>query len=547
MDADSESGTLVAHVFEMRSSKFYTGSVSASEWGPSTGYGELGSLSDSEKVMLASTTASWFEFSAEGELLAVMPEMATEESTVDEVKSETTIVISKELNTTSTVEARDALSLCGTKLDGKPMFVWMGQGSEDTMAIHGFSPLTNRSFELSVCIEDWKSLGFGDLDGMSEEEKKDLCAKLYGMLRLDSTGELAFERSVEEAAVETEVAPTLDRETRTLLHTSTVKLEGGIRMLASVWREDGFSGLKVHGLVLNTLQYHETEVTKAQCSELGFDMSAELDGELESKVCEALCERLKLRDDGSLDVDTMRVAVVESKMADELVMSVNEVEMKEEAAPMRVPDARQRALVTRGMNLNGQPVVLGMDADSESGCGSAIPLADQIFKFRSVQEKNTTTASSAAPLKEENGGYPLEEGSSKHCYQGPREEAFSYFSADIFSHSSTANKGKLGCPDSCTDSNHSNAPQDPAHSDCPTSVSSTAPVAEVYCLESCSLDTPVCFIDQMDAEGRDSSTFEIAYTPQQQLKKAHVEDRVCTQFVCATSYNSSSYVACYLE
>ena len=71
-------------------------------------------------------------------------------------------------------------------------------------------------------------------------------------------------------------------------------------MLASVWRESGYSGFKVRGLVLDTLQYHETEVTNAQCSDLGYDTSAEVDGELESKLCECLYDCLRMRDDGSL-------------------------------------------------------------------------------------------------------------------------------------------------------------------------------------------------------------------------------------------------------
>ena len=83
-----------------------------------------------------------------------------------------------------------SLSVCGARVDGKLLLLWVVAHGEGQLLVHGFDPQSSqRMGQLVLGPEDWSSpTGYGALAELGVAETQQLCGQICGMLKLDSEG-----------------------------------------------------------------------------------------------------------------------------------------------------------------------------------------------------------------------------------------------------------------------------------------------------------------------------------------------------------------------
>ena len=86
-------------------------------------------------------------------------------------------------------QAPASRTVCGARVDGKLLLLWVVAHGEGQLLVHGFDPQTSqRMTELVIGPEDWASTGYGALLELAPAEVQALCGKVCGMLKLDEAG-----------------------------------------------------------------------------------------------------------------------------------------------------------------------------------------------------------------------------------------------------------------------------------------------------------------------------------------------------------------------
>jgi hypothetical protein len=142
------------------------------------------------------------------------------------------------------VPGPSSISICGARVDGKLLLLWIVAHGEGQLLVHGFDPQTSqRMGELVIGPEHWAPTGYGPLAPLDPAEVQGLCGQVYGMLILDEAGEALMLREAQAEEPETEAL-----EPRPTMLMSCAARVGGRPLLVSFWNDTGSDEVLVRGL-----------------------------------------------------------------------------------------------------------------------------------------------------------------------------------------------------------------------------------------------------------------------------------------------------------
>ena len=271
--------------------------------------------------------------------------------------------------------------LCGRRVDGQLMMLWVHRSSDSELRVRGFNVLSGEASELTMGPDDWAWTGYGSLPGMGTSAVKDLCAQLCRALRMsaDGTGLLLSPAPVsatvpsspetarpqKEVAGRTPSAQEPPARPGIMLHSQAVRV-GGMVILVSISRDESSEDMKVCGLDPASNWYGELIVCEADYAVRGYSAVSGMSLSRVGRVCREICDQLRL--------DGARTLYLEPFAA----LAVPEPDKGLQGSVLEEHDAvggalisgshgpRQAALVTWGVKLGERWLMLWVEESTTS-------------------------------------------------------------------------------------------------------------------------------------------------------------------------------------